>query len=269
MGGGRGDSWLERWSQGVGGEGLGQAGWPAPGQRQRRTAKFWQSVSRTYQPPGRTMSRESRSRHSGILSASWGSLERQAQPFFCLSPQGRVSRSGSRCYCCCCRRPRSCPQMSGSPCRVGGATPRPRGSLLPCPRPGPFPSSPAGPASPFSSRWLGGGRRLSLSVGWGLSEDPEKCGLGSGTEVNRVLCGERADRDLVLALGEGTTPLRPPHLFWAPSSPVTLPVGASVGGSSGLPPRGKRLGCGVPFLQSLTFWRPIRIPSPSEDLRPR
>lgn len=26
MGGGRGDSWLERWSQGMGGEGAGQAG---------------------------------------------------------------------------------------------------------------------------------------------------------------------------------------------------------------------------------------------------
>lgn len=207
---------------------MGQAGWPAPGQRQRRAAKFWQSVSRTYQPPGRTMSRESRSRHPGILSASWGSLERQAQPFFCLSPQGRVSRSGSRCYCCCCRRPRSCLQMSGSPCRVGGATPRPRGSLLPCPRPGPSPSSPAGPASPFSSRWLGGGRRLVSRWDGGFLKTPRNVALARGQRSTGFFAG-KGQTGISCWLWEKGQPL---------SSPLTcsgsqLPGNASCGGLCG------------------------------------
>ena len=46
MGGGRGDSRLERWSQGMGGEGAGQAG-PSPGAELETHPGGWQSVSRT------------------------------------------------------------------------------------------------------------------------------------------------------------------------------------------------------------------------------
>lgn len=172
------------------------------------------------------------------VASPWG-FECQAQPFNSLPSQGRVSRSDSRCFSCCCRHPPSSQRTPGRPRQVGSLFPVPEEprSCVPGRAPHVPLSPPARPASPFSSQCLGGGRGLSVGGMGALCRPP---GMWPGLGPHGVLfAGERADWDLGRRWEKGPRLSRPPHLFWDPSGPSRLgpqqsslfPLRAPFGGS--------------------------------------
>lgn len=202
-----------------------------------------------------------------LVASPWG-LECQTQPFNSLPLQGRVSRSDSRYFSCCCRPPPSCQRTPGRPRQVGGLFPAPEEprSCVPgsAPHAPPLPSRP--PSFPFRlavpgrgegavSRWDGGFLQTPRGVAWARSP------RGS-------FCRERADWDLGRLWEKGPRLSRPPHLFWDPSGPQQsslFSLRAPFGGSRR---RQGKAGWRVLFLQPLTFQAPSGFSAPVETICP-
>ena len=154
------------------------------------------------------------------------------------------------------RWPLSCPRRAPGPCVPGLAPTR----LSP----------PAGPASPFGSRCLGGGRGLRLSVGWGLSADPRGVWLWLGR--HRVLFGGKGQTGISGRLWEKGQLLSRPSPVLGPQRSKLIPNNPAVSPAGHFRRKQQAPGEGVlagSLSPASNFLVPFRIPSPSGEDLPR